>query len=123
VCYNDFMVKRLMLTAFLLISLLVGAVRVPASVCTISSAPIGKACRPGCCANQGCCAESQKNHSLPSQPLSKASGANHELTAVVVSNLVTPVIPVHFFELTRASSATCPDRPGPRLAFLCTFLI
>lgn len=114
-------VKRLTLTAFILLALFASAVRLPASECVVGSAPIGKACKPACCASKTCCAESQKNHSLPSTPLAK-DGGNHGLTAIVAmisTNFVVPFQSLHVVFPPPADVATL----APRLELLCTFLI
>ena len=116
-------VKRLTLTAFMLLGLFASVVRLPASVCPVSSAPLGQACRMGCCANKCCCADSQKNHDLPSPPAAKDSSNSHEISAVVwamTTNLgnSSPSFPVSF-----SSSPVAPASSAPRLELLCTFLI
>src|SRR5213592_3343071 len=66
------MINRLMLAAFMVTTLFVSAVRLPASACPASSPPIGQACKQGSCPNKACCAEAEKNKARPSsQPLVK----------------------------------------------------
>jgi hypothetical protein len=78
----------------------------------------------GCCANKCCCADSQKNHNLPSPPpLAKDSGGNHELIAVVAAtatNLITFSEPL---DIVFVSSAGLIVTSAPRPEILCTFLI
>jgi hypothetical protein len=114
-------VKWLTIVAVLLTALFTGAVRLPASMCPIASAQMGKACH-GCCANKKCCADSQKNYNLPSQPLAKDSASNHDLMAVAVVALAKG-FSFQSFELRPDSSATQFANSAPRLALLCTFLI
>ena len=119
----SWIVKRLTLTAIMLLALLAGAVRLPASVCPVSSAPLGQPCRMGCCANKCCCADSQKNHNLPSPPAAKDNSANHEISAVVWATTTNFVPSSQLFEASSSSSAVAPASPAPRLELLCTFLI
>ena len=97
--------------------------RLPANTCAISSAPIGKACQKGCCANKACCAESQKNKSLPSTPAVKDIGANQQLVAIPATN--SPALFGHIPSVERADSAIAEliVYTQPQLAVLCTFLI
>jgi hypothetical protein len=106
--------------ALLLTALFVSAVRLPALECVVASAPIGKACKPVCCANKACCAESQKNHSLPSTPLVK-DGGNHALTATVATTSTNFVVPFQSLLVFRPPAAVATS--APRLELLCTFLI
>jgi len=115
-------VKRLTIVAVLLTALFTGAVRLPASMCPAASAQMGKACH-GCCANKKCCADSQRNYNLPSQPLAKDSASNHDLMAVAVVALATESFSFQSLELRPDSSATQFANSAPRLALLCTFLI
>src|SRR5262249_59219014 len=111
-----------MLTALVLTAVFYGAVRLPAVVCPVLSAPIGKACRMGACPSQSCCADSQKNHQLPSTPLAKDSGANYQLLAVLAPNMAT-VTPIRSLQLSSHFSAADIIVFAPRLPLLCTFLI
>ena len=115
-------VRQGTLAAILLVALFTTAARLPSSPCAVASAPIGKACRPGCCANKACCAESQKNHSLPSQPLIKDT-ANHELTAIAAPTVAIPNFSIQSSEALPCSQATHFARSAPAPALLCTFLI
>jgi hypothetical protein len=115
-------VKELAFTAFVLTSLFVGTIRLPASVCPVSSGIIGKSCH-GCCANKGCCADLQNNHSLPSQPLAKSGDANHEFVAIANVGLTTASFSLPLFAVSLSSSAIHIVGSTPRAAFLCTFLI
>src|SRR5919204_6548113 len=112
--------KRLTVTAFVLLALVTSAVRVPASVCAVVSAPIGKACQQGCCANKACCADSDKNKSLPSQPLVK-NGANHELIAILAPVLANGSFSLQSFEPSPHLSAIHVSSLAPEPALLCTF--
>jgi hypothetical protein len=112
-----------MLTAFMLLALFASAVRLPASVCPVSSAPLGQACRMGCCANKCCCEESQKNHNLPSPPAAKDNSSNHEILAVVSVTATNFVTSSQSFDVTFSSLPVGPANPAPRLELLCTFLI
>ena len=116
-------VKRLTLTAFMLLGLFASAVRLPASVCPVSSAPLGQPCRMGCCANKCCCADSQKNHNLPSPPAAKDNSANHEISAVVWATTTNFVTSSPSFDVSFSSSPVAPASSAPRLELLCTFLI
>src|SRR5689334_493813 len=119
----SWIVKRLTLTAFMLLALLAGAVRLPASVCPVSSAPLGQPCRMGCCTNKCCCADSQKNHNLPSPPAAKDNSANHEITAVVWVTTTNFVTSSQSFDVSFSSSPVAAASSAPRLELLCTFLI
>jgi hypothetical protein len=117
------MTKRLTLTMCMLAALFVSAVRLPASSCPVLSAPIGQACKPGSCPNKACCADAEKNKSLPALPLAKTDSASQHLVAIVAPSLTTRVIPVKAVERPtdlshRVAASATPDR-----AFLCTFLI
>jgi hypothetical protein len=116
-------VKQLTLTAFLLTALFTSAMRLPATSCPVAGAPIGKACRPGCCANKSCCADSQKNHNVPSPPLAKDSASNYQPVAIVALCLTASVVEFRSIQISPHSVATCVARSAPRLALLCTFLI
>jgi hypothetical protein len=107
----------------LLAAVFTSVVRLPASVCAFSSAPIGKACHLGCCADKSCCVDSQKKHDLPSPPLAKDGSSNHQLIAIVATSLTISVFEFHSIEVSPESSANQVGRPTPRPAFLCTFLI
>ena len=114
---------RLTFTGVVLTALFMGAVRLPAQACAVLSPPIGKSCQQGCCANKACCAESQNNKSLPSQPLAKDSDAGQQLVAVVfhISPSFSPQL--HSLERTDLAVAKIVECDSPRLAVLCTFLI
>jgi len=116
-------VKRLTLTAFMLLGLFASAVRLPASVCPVSSAPLGQACRMGCCANKCCCVDSQNNHNLPLPPAAKDNSSNHEISAVVWATTTNFIISSQSFDLSFSSSPVSPASSAPRLELLCTFLI
>jgi len=88
----------------MLLGLFASAVRLPASVCPVSSAPLGQACRMGCCANKCCCADSQKNHNLPSPPAAKDNSSNHEITAVVWATTTNFVTSSPSFDVSFGSS-------------------
>jgi hypothetical protein len=118
------MVTRLTLTVCMLAALFVSAVRLPASACPVSSPPIGQACKPGSCPNKACCAQAEKNKSLPSPPLAKDDSTSQHLVAVVAPAITAFVMPVradgHRADLSAhvlAYSAT------PKRTLLCTFLI
>src|SRR5690349_23257154 len=116
-------VKRLMLTAVMLLGLFASVVRLPASVCPVSSAPLGQPCRMGCCANKCCCTDSQKNHNLPSPPAAKDNSSNHEISAVVWATTTNFVISSPSFDVSFSSSPVAAASSAPRLELLCTFLI
>src|SRR5437879_246269 len=115
--------RQLTLTAFLLMALSASAVRLPANSCPVASAPIGKACRPGSCANKSCCIDSQKNHNVPSPPLAKDGDSNNQLVAVVAPCLTDSVVEFRSIQISPHSLAICVASSAPRLALLCTFLI
>jgi hypothetical protein len=112
-----------MLAAILISALFASGARLPPTVCPVASVPIGKACQMGCCANKCCCADSQKNHNLPSIPAAKDSGSNHELIAVSAPVLTTANFSLQPVDLRPAFSATNLPSSVPRPALLCTFLI
>lgn len=117
------MMRGLIVTALVCCALASDVVRLPASVCAVSSAPMGKACQPGCCANKKCCADSQANRSLPSQPLAKTGSANPDSLAVPATSLTLAISPVRSFELFPRSKTVYRVSAAPQPAFLCTFLI
>jgi hypothetical protein len=119
----SWIVKRLTLTAFMLLGLFASAVRLPASVCPVCSAPLGQACRMGCCANKCCCADSQKNHNLPSPPAAKDYSSNHEITAIVWATTTNFVTSSPSFDVSFGSWRVAPANSAPRQELLCTFLI
>ena len=82
-CYKVAMAKRLTLAMCVVAALFTSAVRLPASSCPVLSAPIGQACKPGSCPNKACCADAEKNKSLPSPPLAKNDSAGQQLVAIV----------------------------------------
>src|SRR5947199_6892116 len=92
------MINRLMLAAFMVTVLFVSAVRLPASACPVSSPPIGEACKQGSCPNKACCAEAEKNKSLPSLPIAKDDSASQQLVAVVAPPVTICLIPVQAAE-------------------------
>jgi len=110
-----------MLTGVTLAALFASAVRLPATPCPIVSAAIDKACH-GCCANKACCADSQTNKSVPSQPGLK-DGPNFELTAIPVLNPTTASCSIQVLENSPDSTAIRIGSSAPRLTVLCTFLI
>jgi hypothetical protein len=84
---------------------------------------MGKACLVGCCANKACCAESQKNKSLPSIPAAKDTGPNQQLPAVSathIASLFAKLPPVERADLAGTKTTICAQ---PQLAVLCSFLI
>jgi hypothetical protein len=116
-------VKRVTLTALMLTALFASAIRLPASACVLTSAPIGKACRQRCCANKACCAESQKSKTLPSIPAAKDATANQQIVAIQTTNVFGVVVGIRCIERTysiRAETIICVQ---PQLAVLCSFLI
>jgi len=115
--------KQLTLTTFLLIGLVASAVRLPASICPVASAPIGKACQMGCCANKCCCVQSQKQQNLPSTPLAKDSASNVQPIIAVAATVIPFVTPPHSFHISSNTSASLVADQAPRPALLCTFLI
>jgi hypothetical protein len=118
------MVKRLPLVGCMLAALFVSAVRLPASSCPVLSAPIGQACKQGSCPNKACCADAEKNKSLPSPPLAKNDGASQNLVAIVAPRLTTCLIPVQAVERpTDLSAHRVAASATAKRAFLCTFLI
>src|SRR5262249_43937831 len=114
--------KQLTVAAIVLTALFASAVRLPATVCAVASSPIGEACHQGCCANKKCCADSQKNHSLPAQPLLKTSG-NHEVIAIVAPVLRASIVSIRSFDVSESPSSSGTFSSAPRPALLCTFLI
>jgi hypothetical protein len=115
-------VRRLTLTAFLLTALFASVARLPANTCPVASPPIGKVCRQGSCPNKACCAESQKNKSLPSTPAVKDSGASQQLVAIPTTNSPASFAYIPVVERGAAIAKAIVCAP-PRLALLCTFLI
>jgi hypothetical protein len=122
-CYKVVMTKRLTLTMCMLAALFVSAVRLPASSCPVLSAPIGQACKPGSCPNKACCADAEKNKSLPSPPLAKNDSASQQLVAIVAPSLATCLIPVQAVERPTDLSRHVAACATPKRVFLCTFLI
>jgi len=116
-------VTRFALTAVVLTALFSSAVRLPAAVCVVASAPIGKACHQGCCANKVCCVDSEKNKSLPSIPAAKDTGTNQQLLAVpatISSGVIVQLRSVASADSAAAKTIICAQ---PQLAVLCSFLI
>ena len=123
-CYKVRMVTRLTLTVCMLAALFVSAVRLPASSCPVLSAPIGKACQPGSCPNKACCADAEKNKSLPSLPLANENGASQQLLAIVTPSLTTCLALMRPSEREGDLSAhRVAQSATPKRALLCTFLI
>ncbi len=113
-----------MLAAVLLTALFTSTVRLPASSCPVLSAPIGQSCKPGSCPNKSCCAQAEKNKSLPSTPLAKDDSASQQLVAVVAPRQTTCLIPVQAGERSSDLSAhRVVNSAAPKRVFLCTFLI
>ena len=105
-------------------ALFVSAVRLPASACPVSSPPIGEGCKQGSCPNKACCAQAEKNKSLPKPPLAKDDSTSQQLVAVVATATIASLMPVgakdrrnDFYAHVVAYSAT------PKRTLLCTFLI
>ena len=111
------------LTAVVLTALFSSAVRLPAAVCLVASAPIGKACHQGCCANKVCCADSEKNKSLPSTPAVKDAGANQQLVAIPLANSLDAFVQFPVVESVDPGAGKAIIRAQPQLALLCSFLI
>jgi hypothetical protein len=116
-------VRRLIVPVILATAVFTGAVRLPASVCPVADATIGKACHQGCCANMKCCADSKKNHGLPSAPAVKDSGANQQLVALPISNRRVLSAEMPLFERAEFVGVKSLDCSRPQLAVLCSFLI
>lgn len=117
-------VKRLTIGICMVAALFVSAVRLPALSCPVSSAPIGEACKQGSCPNKACCAEAEKNKSLPSLPIAKDDSASQQLMATVAPTSTICLIPVQ--EAERPSYLPAHRQPvssTARRALLCTFLI
>jgi hypothetical protein len=115
--------KALTLTALLLTALFTSAIRLPASVCAVASPPIGKSCQQGCCGNKVCCADSQKNKSLPSTPAVKDDVANQQLVAIPATGIVAVCRQFQSSRHADFTLAKTPASTSPQLAVLCTFLI
>jgi hypothetical protein len=84
---------------------------------------MGKACQPGSCPNKACCADAEKNKSVPSPPLAKDTGANVQMVAVLA-----PALHAVFggYQSIERRDFACRENVAfapPRLAVLCTFLI
>lgn len=120
---SDSIVRRLTLAALMLMALVASAVRLPATNCTATRAPIGKSCPHGCCANMGCCADSQKNNDLSTVPLTKVGRANQELVAIFTLGLTTRVFAIQSFDPSPEPLATQVTGSVSKFALLCTFLI
>ena len=119
------MINRLMLAAFMVTTLFVSAVRLPASACPAFSPPIGQACKQGSCPNKACCAEAEKNKARPSSPpLVKDDSTASLLVAVITPGLTSCLLPVRPAEHSAdpAALGLTASMP-PKRVFLCTFLI
>src|SRR5262249_42978530 len=114
--------KRALLTALMFNAVGVSALRLPASDCIVSDAPLGKACRPGCCTNKVCCADSQKNKSLPSQRLLNTARLPNELRLPLRIQR-SQFLRSRPWKHSPDSSAIRIGISAPRLTVLCTFLI
>src|SRR5438309_8495965 len=99
------MINRLMLATLMVTALFLSAVRLPASACPASSPPIGQACKQGSCPNKACCADAEKNKSLPSAPLVKDDSTTSQLAAVVTPSLTTCSASVLVQESSNESAA------------------
>jgi hypothetical protein len=97
-------------------------VRLPAAVCVVASAPIGKACHQGCCANKVCCADSEKNKSLPT-PAVKDTDANQQLVAIPLANSLNVFAQLPVVESVDPAGKKTIICAQPQLAVLCSFLI
>jgi hypothetical protein len=67
------------------LAMAVTPLRLPAASCILSNAPSQKACKMDCCANKTCCAVSEKNKGLASQPLAQNAAAKHQVIGVLVT--------------------------------------
>src|SRR5436190_5066150 len=103
-----------MLTTFLLVVLLATAVRLPASVCPVASAPIGKGCQMGCCASKCCCVQLQKQQNLPSTPLAKDGAADVQPLVAVAATVIPFVTPPQPFHISPNTSAFLVADQAPR---------
>ena len=116
-------VRRVTVTALLVAVLFTSAVRLPASVCPVKSAPIGKACQMGCCSNKCCCVQLQKQQNLPSTPLAKDNASNAQPIIAITATAIAVVTPPRIVDGSLNGSAFLIADHAPRPALLCTFLI
>jgi len=115
------MLSRITISLALAAALVAAPIRVSARSCILSNASGEKACHPGCCANNACCAASSKNTAPVSQPLAKGDSA--QFNAVFAATLVTPAPVASVDPQISSVSATAFAHSAPQLAALCTFLI
>ena len=120
---NSGMVTRLTLTVCMLGALFLSAVRLPASACPVSSPPIGEACKQGSCPNKACCAQAEKNKSLPKPPLAKDDSTSQHFVAVVPAAVIASVVPVGANGRHNFSAHVVAYSATPKRTLLCTFLI
>ena len=97
--------------------------RMPAASCILSKGPSSEACKPGCCANMTCCAVSEENTGLASQPFAQSGAQKQQavaLVAIVPASFLTQL--VRLDRIACASLAVRPHSPPP-LAATCIRLI
>jgi hypothetical protein len=70
-----------------------------------------------------CCADSEKNKSLPSTPAVKDTGANQQLVAIPLANSLAVFAHVPVVESVDPAGGKTIICAQPQLAILCSFLI
>jgi hypothetical protein len=105
------------------LAMLAAPLHLPAASCILSNAPSPKACKMDCCANKTCCAVSEENTGLASQPFAQSGVQKQQIVALVATapaSFLAQSIP-----LDRLAWASVPVRTHspPPLAANCIRLI
>src|SRR5215469_17450657 len=116
------MLRRITVSAVIVIALFGATVRLPASPCIITNTASEKPCEPGCCANKRCCATSHQRTGSATQPFAKATSDQQNVATISVSiPIALGIQPVG--KSSVYSGVESAYVSVPRLALLCTFLI
>jgi hypothetical protein len=117
------MLKQIIMTLVMGIAVSITPMRLVAASCILSNAPSQEACKANCCANRTCCAMSQKNTGVSSQPFAQDSNAKQQLVALVLT-LSASHLPQSFrLERIPSTSELVRAHSPPPLAATCIRLI
>jgi hypothetical protein len=105
------------------LAMAVRPLQLPAASCILSNAPSPEGCKPHCCANKSCCADSRKNTMPVSPPLYKSGDVNQQYVIAFVSvPLIDSIAVAASPQATRVSVPVRAHSPPP-LAATCIRLI
>ena len=110
--------------AFLMagLALVSATAELPAATCLAKNAPSEMACKPGCCADKGCCETSPNPTEPTAQPLARSGQHQPRVNAIPAIAVAAPVIPAATASLV-FFSVECGAHSPPPLELNCIRLI